>query len=228
MNAAELELLAEAQQNLDTGHSVPWLKFFRSRTVLLLWLYYFCISYAWYFYVTWLPTYMVEVLRLKADDPHSAILGGLPLFLGGIGCFFGGWLANLLTSRVGGLGQARRIMGVIGTLGAGALLILSTLMGSPVPAMIAMGLSGFFNDLTMPGAWGACMDVGGKAAGSLSGSMNMMGNLGGALAPVVTPYLLTLTQDNWNVPIWVAAATYLIAATCWCFIDPVTKIEGDR
>ncbi len=94
--------------------------------------------------------------------------------------------------------------------------------------MIAMGLSGFFNDLSMPGAWGACMDVGGKAAGSLSGSMNMMGNLGGALGPVVTPYLLSITHNNWTVPIWVAAATYLISALCWCFIDSTTPIEAER
>jgi MFS transporter, ACS family, glucarate transporter len=227
VNEAELELLAESQHNLDTDHSIPWAKFLRSRTVLLLWLYYFCLSYVWYFYVTWLPTYMIEALRMNADAPQTAILGGLPLFFGGLGCFAGGWLANLLVPCVGGLGPARRIMGVIGTLGAGALLVASTLIGHPVPAMIAMGLSGFFNDLTMPGAWGACMDVGGKAVGSLSGSMNMMGNLGGALGPVVTPYLLSLTHNNWNVPIWVAAATYLISMICWCFIDPVTPIEAE-
>ena len=44
--------------------------------------------------------------------------------------------------------------------------------------MLAMGVATFFHDLTTPGAWGACMDVGGKFAGTLSGSMNMMGNFG--------------------------------------------------
>jgi MFS family permease len=71
------------------------------------------------------------------------------------------------------------------------------------------------------------MDVGGKAAGSLSGSMNMMGNLGGALGPVVAPYLLERFDHNWAVPLWVAAGTYLISAACWFFIDPVTPIEAD-
>ena len=49
--------------------------------------------------------------------------------------------------------------------------------------MIAMGLASFVLDLTLPGSWGACMDVGGKYAGTLSGSMNMMGNIAGALHP---------------------------------------------
>ena len=55
--------------------------------------------------------------------------------------------------------------------------------------------------------------------------MNMMGNLGGALGPVVVPYLLIWSGNDWNMPIWVAAATYLISAACWLFIDPVTPLE---
>ena len=227
VNEGELALLAEASANLDTSHHVPWRKFFQSRTVLLLWLYYFCISYVWYFYVTWLPTYMTEALHLDPKARETAILGGLPLFFGGLGCFIGGWLANLIVRRCGGLGGARRVVAVTGTLMAGALLVASTLIGDPKLAMIAMGLSGFCNDLSMPGAWGACMDVGRKAAGSLSGSMNMMGNLGGAVGSFIPPYLLRWTGGNWNIVIWVAAATYLLAALCWCYIDAVTPIESD-
>lgn len=227
VNAAELALLDDASKNLDSHATIPWGKFFSSPTVLLLWLYYFCISYAWYFYVTWLPTYMTEALHLDPKQSSTAILGGLPLFLGGIGCFAGGWLANKLTDHAGSLGRARRWVGVLGMLGAGGLLVASSMLGNPVLAMIAMGVSGFFNDLSMPCSWGACMDVGGKAAGSLSGSMNMMGNLGGALGPVVAPYLLEHFDHNWAVPLWVAAGTYLISAACWLFIDPVTPIEAD-
>lgn len=225
MNEAELALLEGAEKNLDSHAAIPWAKFFTSPTVLLLWLYYFCISYVWYFYITWLPTYMTEALHL--DGAKSALLGGLPLFLGGIGCFLGGWIAKKITQRSGGLGKARRIVGIGGMIGASALLVASTFLHDPTLAMIAMGLSGFCNDLSMPGAWGACMDVGGKVAGSLSGSMNMMGNLGGALGPVVVPYLLTWSGNNWNVPIYVAAGTYLISMGCWMFIDPVTPLQSD-
>jgi MFS family permease len=56
--------------------------------------------------------------------------------------------------------------------------------------------------------------------------MNMMGNLGGALGPIVTPYLLSHYQNQWSVPLYVAAATYAISALCWLFIDPVTPIKN--
>ena len=225
VNEAELALMEGSERNLDSHAAVPWGKFLRSPTVLLLWLYYFCISYVWYFYITWLPKYMTEALHFDPQDKMAALLGGLPLLLGGMGCFIGGWLANRLTSKLGGLGPARRLVGVLGSAGAGTMLVIATFTGSPVLAMTAMGLSGFCNDLTMSGAWGACMDVGGKNAGTLSGSMNMMGNLGGALGPYITPYILEASGHSWNVVIWVAAGTYAIALLCWVFIDPVTQIE---
>jgi nitrate/nitrite transporter NarK len=71
------------------------------------------------------------------------------------------------------------------------------------------------------------MDVGGRFAGSLSGSMNMMGNAGGALAPMVVPMVLKATNNNWNANFMMFAAVYFLGALCWIFIDPVTRLDGD-
>ena len=71
------------------------------------------------------------------------------------------------------------------------------------------------------------MDVGGRHTGALSGSMNMMGNAGGALAPLMIPYVLSWTNNNWNVNFWMFAAVYFLGALCWVFIDPVTPLEGE-
>ena len=56
VNAAELALL-EGSEELASGHGdVPWGKLIRSRSIWLLWAQYFCLSYPWYFFITWLPT----------------------------------------------------------------------------------------------------------------------------------------------------------------------------
>ena len=99
------------------------------------------------------------------------------------------------------------------------------MMKNPVYAMLALGFSGFFNDLSMPGAWGACMEVGGKLAGSVSGSMNMIGNLGGALGGVAVPWLMNILNQSWDKVLYVAAFTYVIAAVCWMFIDSDDRLE---
>ena len=226
VNAAECELLEEAQKNLSGGHaSIPWKRLFTTKSVLLLWVYYFCISYVWYFYITWMPKYMELELKMDMKDTWTSILNGLPLFLGGIGCFIGGVVARRMSAKSTSLSRARRTIGVLGMLAAGGMIILATTLNNPTYAMLALGFSGFFNDLSMPGAWGACMEVGGKLAGSVSGSMNMIGNLGGALGGVAVPWLMNLTNQSWDKVMYVAAATYLLAALCWMFIDSDERLE---
>ena len=225
VNAAELELLAETQQN-SAGHAdVPWAKLLRSRTVWLLWLQYFCFSYGWYFYITWLPTYLKEARGL--DLQKGALLAGLPLFMGGIGSMLSGWLAAWLIRRRCDVTKTRRRLAYIGYLGAAGMLLLSPSIADPVLAMIAMGLASFALDLALPGCWSTCMDVGGRFAGTLSGSMNMAGNIAGGVAPVAVGYILKYSGHNWMITFWISAAIYVIGGLCWRWIDPVTPLEDD-
>lgn len=239
VNAAELALMDGADCNAPGHSKVHWRKLCTSPTVLLLWLQYFCLSYGWYFYITWLPTYLREARHVSLEK--SAILAGAPLFCGGIGCFIGGWLAKRIAEKSGNVRDARRLVAASGCFMAGAMLVISTKIESPVWAVAALGMASFSNDLAMAPGWSACMDVGGRIAGSLSGSMNMMGNLGGAVGPVVVGYILNSsktapdslpTQASWTLALLVAAAVYGIGSIAWIFIDPATPIqvstEGDR
>jgi len=222
LNAAELELL-KGNQRLAAGHgNVPWGMFVRSRQVWLLCLQYAFLSYGWYFYMFWLPTYLREWRHL--DLGRSAFLGILPLFLGGIGSFFSGFISGRVNRWTGSTLKTRRLMAYLAFSGAGGLLLVSVTIQNPVLAMVAMGFASFSNDLAMPGSWGACMDVGDKAAGTLSGTMNMMGNVGGALQPIVTAFIVSRT-NNWNLPFYVSAGMYFMGIFCWMFLDPVTPLE---
>ncbi len=224
LNEAERQLLAP-NEALASGHArVPWRKLARSPQVWLLCMQYFCSSYGWYFYITWLPTYLKQARGLNLGA--SAILGILPLFLGGLGSLVSGFLAAPITRLTGSVLKTRRLMAYIGFSGASLLLVVSTRMHNPVPAMIAMGLASFCNDLVMPGSWGACMDVGGQYAGTLSGAMNMMGNLGGAASPTIIGYMLRWTGNNWDMTFYVSAAVYAMAVLLWRFLDPVTPLEA--
>jgi MFS family permease len=119
-------------------------------------------------------------------------------------------------------------MASTGFFSAAAMLVLSTVFENPLLAMLAMGASSFSNDLAMPPSWAACMDVGGRYAGSLAGSMNMMGNFGGMVGPLVLPYLLNMTNNNWNFTFWVSGAVYAIGGVAWFLIDPVTPLDQDE
>jgi MFS transporter, ACS family, glucarate transporter len=202
---------------------VPWMRFLKSKTVWGLWIQYAALSYPWYFYITWLPTYLQEARSLEPQT--AAVFAGMPLFFGGLGSFACGLFFAPLTRWTGSIGRSRRIMAFVGFCGASCLLLLSSQLKNPMMASLFMALASFANDLTMPGSWAACMDVGGRYAGTLSGSMNMMGNLGGSIAPVAIGYILQATHNNWTITFYVAAAVYLIGAACWFFIDPVTPLD---
>jgi MFS transporter, ACS family, glucarate transporter len=223
LNAAERDLL-RGNERLAASHThVPWRQFMRSRQVWLLCAQYFCLSYGWYFYITWLPTYLREARHLQLGA--SAVLGGLPLFLGGVGCLFAGMISAPVTRLTGSVTRTRRIMAVIGFTGASGLLLLSIHFGNPVAAMLCMGMASFCNDLVMPGAWGACMDVGGRYAGTLSGAMNMMGNMGGACSPMIIGYVLKWTHSNWDITFYMSAAVYFMGSFFWLLLDPVTPMD---
>src|SRR5206468_3998002 len=160
----------------------------RSRSVWLLWTQYFCLSFPWYFYITWLPDYLQRYWKLSPSQ--SGTFAVLPLFLGGLGCAFCGLISPRVARATGNITTSRRLLACAGFAGAARLLLLTIQLKTPLSAMLAMGFASFFNDLAMPPAWAACMDVGGKYAGTVSGSMNMMGNLAGYAAPVLGGYIV--------------------------------------
>jgi len=229
VNAAELALLDQAPPKAAARPKVPWGKILSSRTVWLLLVQYFCFGYGWYFYITWLPTYVKEARGL--DLQKGALLSGIPLFFGGFACVVSGWLASTLVRRGFALIKIRRGLAFVGYGGAAVMLLISPYIANPVLAMIAMGLASFSLDLTLPLCWRTAMDVGGKFAGTVSAGMNTAGQIGGAVGPFVVGYILQYLNHNWMLTFWLSAIIYVIGGLCWIWIDPVTPIdtgEGSR
>lgn len=230
VNEAERALLPHLKDHTSHGEGVPWGRILAKRSVWLLWLQYFLLSVPWWFYIQRLPTYLKEVrgFTLEKNTLVGAALAGLPLFLGGIGCWAGGYFAPWLAARVGGVRAARRCVGITGLLAAAGLIFLSIHLENPYLAMFAMGLAGLANDVTIAGSWASCMDIGGRFAGSVSGGMNMGGAGGGAVAALLVGYILHWSGNDWNIALYSFVGIYVVAAICWLGIDPVTPIEGAR
>jgi MFS transporter, ACS family, glucarate transporter len=224
VNEAEAALMPPASETA-VGGNPPWNRILASRSVWLLSIQYACLSYGWYFYVTWLPTYLREARGTSVK--FGALLAALPLLFGGIGCMVGANIIPRISKRTGII-LARRIVAVIGFVGASASIFAFIQVADPVRAMFLLGLAGFFNDFVMPAAWAGCMDIGGRYSGTVSGTMNMVGNIGGALSPLAIGYILTWTSGNWALTFYVSSAIYLIGGICWLFIDAHTPIESSN
>ena len=106
---------------------------------------YLTLSYSWYFFITWFPTYLKDALHydLKAQ---GAVLAGVPLFLGGFGALVGGWITPAVTRMLGGnIARTRSALGFVGQAGAGACLVAATFLETPIYAVAAIAIASFFN-----------------------------------------------------------------------------------
>lgn len=208
-------------RDAPTPHgAVPWRRLVSLRNMGALCLMYMGAIYGWYFYLTWLPTYL---LRARGFDlKHVGWLAALPLLSIAAGVLAGGWVSDALT-RHWGLRAARRTPGLIG-LPLAALAILGAVTApAPTTAALLLASAAGLAALGVSPAWAVCLEIGGRHAGVVSGAMNTFGNLGGTLSPVVVGLCLE-RWGSWNVSLITVSIGYVVAALCWLAIDPTTPI----
>jgi len=139
--------------------------------------------------------------------------------------FAGGWLSDRLAHRLGSR-RGRRATGLVGFPLAAAAIVLAVVTPSGARSAGLFAAAAGFAALGVAPAWAVCVEVGGAHAGVVSGAMNMFGNLGGALSPLVIGFSLQ-TFASWQVPLLTVAVGYLIAALAWLAIDPAKRLHPE-
>jgi MFS transporter, ACS family, glucarate transporter len=183
----------------------------------------FCVAFAWFFNASWLPTYLREARHV--DPGRASWYASLPFLFGIVGCALGGWISDALVETLGGVRWARRAVGFVGATLAGILLFLSLLMTDPLPAVLMMALAAFFNDMTLSSLWAACMDIGERDAGRVSGVVNTASGLGGFLSPIVVGELLE-QGFGWSPALFLAGAFFLLGGLSWLLVDPTRVVAA--
>ncbi|WZO96456.1 MFS transporter [Isosphaeraceae bacterium EP7] len=181
-----------------------------------------CSAFAWYFFATWMPTYLKEA---RGMTPNSvANLSALPFLAGVLGCALGGWMSDSLVAMMGGTRYARRAVGFIGATMAGVCFLLSLQVKSPIPTVLLMALAGFFNDLPASSLWAAIMDLGERDAGRVAGVVNTASGIGAFLSPILFGELIQLGW-GWGIPLTITGIVFLAGGLCWLFVDPSRAIS---
>lgn len=209
----------------DTGHhSAPWKRILLSPSLWMLSVQWFCHFYAFYFYITWLPTYLQEVRGI--DITRTALLSGLPVLAAALGSLAGGWVLARLIRYTGDVARSRKLAAYISYGGAALLMIVAIQMPAAGMAVYLMSLSSFAAEISGPVTWTTSMDLGGPHVGAVSGAMNAIGQLGGAAAPAIVGYLAAGGARGWTWALCSAVLVYAIAFLCWLCLDPVTPLAN--
>jgi MFS family permease len=248
VNEAE-RLWIASEQRPGAGHgAIPWRSFFASRSLWFLCVMYFCITYGWYFNITYLPSYMKDRFALDDDSVLGALYKGGPLWVGAAGCLAGGFAAEWLSRRLGNRRRGRRVMGVT-SLALCAFCWFEARAATSVHAFfLLVSTAAFCNDLTMGPAWATCQDIGRRYAAVTAAWMNTAGTCGAAVAGWLTGALVDwslagraaamqlpleelssadqrlATLAGYRDGFLTYAAVYVLAALCWCIIDPTEPI----
>jgi MFS family permease len=181
---------------------------------------YFCVGYGLYFYLTWLPTYFKEARGFSTGQ--AAMLASVVLTASGIATFAGGWLTDVLVRRYGL--KAGRSIGGVAMPASAAFILAAAFAPDPMLAAGLMALAAGAADLCLSPSWAMCHDIGGDAAGAVTGAMNTLGNLGGAISPLVVGYSVQL-WGSWTTPLVVTAVIYVIGGVLTLTVNPHRQLR---
>ncbi len=188
----------------------PWREVLGGRTFWMLSLCILLASYYWYFVLTWVPSYLV--LSRGFSNTGMGRVISTALFVMAASNICSGYLADRLAARVG-VFRVRVLFAVVGYLGTAAIFLVLVLKDRnlvlPV-LMFSMCATGTGNY----SFWAIAQHVSPRdMAGRTIGYLNTLSSLAGAIAPVVTGWILG-PQKNFGPAILVAGLCPVLAGVC--------------
>ncbi len=223
-------ILANRQQESEEKKTTTKLSFgqlFRDRNMLLAMFQYIGSNFTFYFTLTWMFPYLNESLSGKSGAAFWAMA---PLLGGALGNWLSGIWVDRLYAKSGNLKLSRRLPAIVGFVLAAAGMILMTMVESDLSKVIYLTIAIFGADMTLSPSWALCIDIGEENAGSVSGTMNMAGNLGAFASILAFGYMtealinsgvdpaLALSENN--LFFYVCAALSILSIAAWIFMNP--------
>ena len=173
-------------------------------------------NYAWYFLLTWLPSYLVRARHLSLSG--MATLGSVPYLCMAVSSVSGGFLSDYYIKRGRSPVAVRKAFLSTG-LTLTALLLPTVLLPNMHAALAGLYLSCFGFGIYASNLFALTQALAGPhAAGRWTGVQNCFGNMAGIASAVCTGWLVQET-GHFTLPFLGASAACLLGATSfWGFV----------
>ena len=198
---------------------LPWSSIFSSRDLGAMTLSYFAYGYTAYIFFTWFFIYLSSVrgLDLKASRYYAM----LPFIAMAVCSSLGGWISDRIAKtrgdRIGRCGVAIVGMGL-----AAVFVTLATQVESARLASIVLAGGAGALYISQSAFWAVTAEIAGPSSGTVSGVMNMGGQIGGAVTASLSPWIAS--QFGWTASFVTAAALCAVGAVLWLFVDPTRRL----
>ena len=205
LNAEERRYLLESEDK-SVGQPVSfaeWRHLFAFRTTWGMIFGNFGAGYMIWLYAAWLPGYL-EIQR-HMTIAHTGVVAAIPYVFGFLGSLFGGWVCDRLIHAGFSPIGSRKLPIVIGLIGMASFTVFAAVTSSNSVAVLCITAAMFLGNMSSATIWAlAVVAAPAKGVGSLGGMQNFGGFLGGALAPMVTGFIVEVTHSF--VPALILAA----------------------
>lgn len=191
-----------------------------SSNMLMLMVQYVAHNVTFFFTVSWFFPYLKNTYELTNEQ--TGWYAAAPLLCGVAGNWLAGFTVDSLYKK-GHWRLSRRLPAMIGFIFGAIGMSLCVNMTTPSAAVACMCIAIFGADMVLSPSWSTCMDIGGANAGKVSGSMNMIGNLGSFGTALSFPYLYAWTGSHERF-FYIAAGLNIVAIVMWIFIRPDVPI----
>ena len=210
--------LEKSEAGTDPASQISFGQVFRSGRMLLTMAQYFASNFTFFICLSWMLPYLKE--HYKLSDSEAAGYAMIPLLFGATSQWASGFVIDALY-RSGWRVWSRRIPAIIGFVLGVVGLVFIIQVSSPIAAVACFTLATFGVDMTISPSWSYCLDIGGTRSGAVSGSMNMIGNLGSFVSANAFPMLYGMTGSATTYFV-VAALLNVVAIGCWLLMRPPT------
>jgi MFS family permease len=226
-NEAEVRYIREGQtqrHGLDRQRPMKWYELLRYRNIWAMCLGFFTINYISYFFITWLPTYLVKEQGMGLLQ--MGMVASLPLICGLIAEIGAGWLSDRVAH--GGrlsLTATRKLFLIIG-LSMALCIGLAPLTSSVVWTVVLLCVAKSGTTIAASQVWALPGDVAPKnMTSTVAGLQNMVSNFGGVIGPVVTGFIVASTGSFKSALVF-SAALGVLGILNYAFL--LSKVEPVR
>jgi ACS family D-galactonate transporter-like MFS transporter len=195
VNAAELAHIRDGLASSaveEKRNTVPWRKLFAHRNIWAMCIGFFMINYNSYFFITWLPTYLVKERGMGLME--MGVMASLPLLISMFTEVLAGWASDrVYSSGRLSLTATRKLFLIVG-LAMASSIGLAAFAQSAVMAVVLLCIAKSGMTVAASQVWALPADVAPKNMVSMvAGVQNSVSNMGGVVGPIVTGAIVGAT-----------------------------------
>jgi ACS family glucarate transporter-like MFS transporter len=205
----------------EPPHAFPWKAIGANKSVWTIMGATFAYLYSYYFFLFWLPTYM---MRERGFTEGEIKLSALPFVLGAFANLAGGYARDAAVRRWGPKWGPRVvcIAGLV-TASVSAFAALITVNKYAALGWLALCYGGI--TFQQPTVWATCVDIGKRYAGAVAGCMNTAGGAGGLVSSLIFGYLVQST-GSYDAVLLSMAGMLIFGAGLWIWTDATQTLTS--